>query len=136
MKTAHKKSVSAPPTRSRALPPANPSRTKRRSTAAAAPVEAQSEFAVPNWTFLTNHAHVLVLLSRNQSLVLREVALRVGITERAVQRIISDLEASRIIDRERIGRQNRYRIRADQPLRHPVESHRTIIELLALFNDA
>jgi predicted ArsR family transcriptional regulator len=86
------------------------------------------------WTFLTNHSHVLVLLSRNSSMVLREVALQVGITERAVQRIIADLEAAGIIEREKIGRQNHYRIRADQPLRHPIESHRTIGELLALLS--
>lgn len=87
-----------------------------------------------HWTFLTNHSHVLVLLSRNPSLVLREVALQVGITERAVQRIIADLEAGGIIEREKIGRQNHYRIRAEQPLRHAIESHRTIGELLTLIN--
>ena len=84
------------------------------------------------WTFLTNHAHVLVLLSQHPSLVLREVALQVGITERAVQRIIADLEAEGIIEREKVGRQNRYRIKADRPLRHPIEAHRTISDLLAL----
>ena len=89
-----------------------------------------------HWTFLTNHGHVLVLLSRNPSLVLREVALQVGITERAVQRIIADLEAGGIIDREKIGRQNHYRIRGDRPLRHPIESNRTVRELLALLNGA
>lgn len=86
------------------------------------------------WTFLTNHSHVLVLLSRNPSVVLREVALQVGITERAVQRIIADLEAGGVIEREKIGRQNHYRIRIGQPLRHPIEAHRSIGELLALLN--
>lgn len=84
------------------------------------------------WTFLTNHGHVLVLLSQNPSLVLREVALQVGITERAVQRIIADLEAEGILEREKVGRQNHYRIKADRPLRHPIEAHRTISQLLAL----
>ena len=87
------------------------------------------------WTFLTNHSHVLVLLSRDPSLVLREVAQQVGITERAVQRIIADLEAGGVIEREKIGRQNQYRIRADQPLRHPIESHRTIGDVLAILNE-
>ncbi|MBI1347793.1 hypothetical protein GC163_16075 [bacterium] len=86
------------------------------------------------WTFLTNHAHVLVLLARNPSMVLREVAVKVGITERAVQRIIADLEAGQIIAREKVGRQNRYQIQAKRSLRHPIESHRTIGELLALLN--
>lgn len=79
---------------------------------------------------------MLVLLSRDPSLVLRKVALKIGITERAVQRIIADLEASGYIDREKIGRQNHYRIRVGQSLRHPIESHLTIGDLLALINSA
>jgi DNA-binding Lrp family transcriptional regulator len=90
----------------------------------------------PHWTFLTNHSHVLIVLSRNPSLVLRQVALQVGLTERAVQRIIAELEAGGVIEREKVGRQNHYRIRVDQPLRHSIESHRTIGELLALVNGA
>ncbi len=84
-----------------------------------------------SWTFLTNHAHVLILLARDPSRVLREVALDVGITERAVQRIIADLEAERFIEREKVGRRNHYRIRTDAPLRHPIEAHRSIGDLLA-----
>lgn len=83
------------------------------------------------WTFLTNHSHVLILLSRNSSMVLREVALEVGITERAVQRIVADLESSGVIKREKIGRRNHYQIQGSQPLRHAIECHRTIGELLA-----
>jgi len=86
------------------------------------------------WTFLTNHAHVLILLARDQPLVLREVAMLVGITERAVQRIIRELEEEGIVQREKIGRKNRYRILPDKPLRHPIESHRTIGDLLELIN--
>jgi predicted HTH transcriptional regulator len=89
-----------------------------------------------HWTFLTNHSHVLVLLSRNPSVVLREVALKVGITERAVQRIIADLEAGGIIEREKVGRQNHYLIRVNQPLRHAITSRQTIGELLGVINDA
>jgi hypothetical protein len=88
--------------------------------------------AGPRWTFLTNHSHVLILLSQNSAMVLREVALRVGITERAVQRIIAELEEGGILERERIGRQNVYRINVRQPLRHPIESHRTVADLLSL----
>lgn len=93
-----------------------------------------SEISSPHWTFLTNHTHVLVLLSQNPSIVLREVAAQVKITERAVQRIIADLESGGYIEREKIGRQNHYRIKADRPLRHIIESHRTIGELLTLIN--
>ena len=86
----------------------------------------------PKWTFLTNHAHVLTVLESNPDLVLREVALRVGITERAVQRIIVDLEESGFLERERVGRQNHYRVLKDQPLRHPIEAHRCIGDLLSM----
>jgi len=82
------------------------------------------------WTFLTNHTHVLILLGRDPSMVLREVAGRVGITERAVQRIIADLEEGGILEREKIGRKNHYKIHRNQKLRHPIERHRSIGALL------
>jgi len=84
------------------------------------------------WTFLTNHAHVLILLSRDPNMVLRQVALQIGITERAVQWIISDLEEDGFIEREKVGRNNHYRILDHRPLRHPIESHRTIGDLIKL----
>jgi len=86
------------------------------------------------WTFLTNHAHVLAVIHSNPHLVLRQVAADVGITERAVQRIIQDLEEGGFIERERVGRQNRYRVLTDQHLRHPIEAHRRIGDLLKLIN--
>ena len=64
----------------------------------------------PRWTFLTNHAHVLTVLDSEPDMVLREVALRVGITERAIQRIVVDLEESGFLEREKIGRQNHYKV--------------------------
>ncbi len=90
--------------------------------------------ANPRWTFLTNHSHVLVLLHNDPDVVLRHVALEVGITERAVQRIIQDLEQGGVIERERIGRRNRYKVLADQPLRHAIEAHRSIGDLLDLLS--
>lgn len=96
--------------------------------------ETKSVTGGARWTFLTNHAHVLVLLSEKPDLVLREVAARVGITERAVQRIIQELDDEGFIERERIGRRNRYRVLTHQPLRHPIEGHRKIGDLLALFS--
>jgi len=83
-----------------------------------------------NWTFFTNHAHVLVCLARDPALSLREVALHVGITERAVQRIVADLEAGGYLKREKRGRRNHYLITANTSLRHPLESHRSIGDLL------
>lgn len=86
----------------------------------------------PRWTFLTNHAHVLTVLDSEPGLVLREVALRVGITERAVQRIVVDLEESGFLEITKIGRQNHYKVLRKQPLRHPIEAHRSIGDLLKL----
>ena len=87
---------------------------------------------VLDWTFLTNHAHVLFCLTKDPEIRLRDVADKVGITERAVQRIVSDLEASGYVERERDGRRNRYSVRAELPLRHPIEGHRKVESLLSL----
>lgn len=91
--------------------------------------------ATAAWTFLTNHAHVLLLIARDPEIRLRDVAEQVGITERAVQRIIADLEAGRYIERERWGRRNRYHVDPKLPLRHPVEAHRTVGALMGLILD-
>jgi DNA-binding MarR family transcriptional regulator len=88
-----------------------------------------------HWTFLSNHAHVLVCLAVDPAARLRDVAARVGITERAVQGIVGDLEAAGVILRERQGRRNTYRLNLDAPLRHPLEAHRPIRALLALVLD-
>lgn len=87
------------------------------------------------WTFLTNHAHVLILLNAEPDLILREIAMRVGITERAIQQILSDLEEEGFIEREKIGRRNHYRVKTDHYLRHPIESHCNIADLLSLILD-
>lgn len=84
------------------------------------------------WTFLSNHTHVLVCLAREPDLTLKEVAARIGITERAVQRLVAELEAAEVLVRWRDGRRNRYEIRGERRLRHPLESHRSVGELLAL----
>ena len=84
------------------------------------------------WTFLTNHSHVLICLARQPDLTLREVANAVGITERAVQRIVADLESGEYLERERDGRRNHYTVNIDRPLRHPVEANRHIKDILAL----
>jgi predicted transcriptional regulator len=86
------------------------------------------------WTFLSNHAHVLIVLYANPDLVLREVALKVGITERGVQRIVQDLEDEGFIRREKVGRKNHYQVITNHPLRHPLESHRNIGDLLRLIS--
>ena len=68
-------------------------------------------------------------------MVLRQVALKIGIKERAVQRIIADLEQDGFIEREKVGRRNHYRILDKLALRHPIESHRSIGDLIALIGN-
>ena len=82
------------------------------------------------WTFLTNHAHVLLSVWEDPEARVRDIATRVGITERAVQRILQELESDSYLVRERVGRRNRYRVRAERPFRHPVEDHRPVSLLL------
>lgn len=88
------------------------------------------------WTFLTNHAHVLLCIHRDPAIRLRDVAEAVGVTERATQNIVADLEAEGYLMRERVGRRNHYRLRTDIPLRHPLEREHAIGELLELLSTA
>ena len=82
------------------------------------------------WTFLTNHAHVLLCIARDPTARLRDVAAAVGITERAAQRIVAELEEGGYLTRTRDGRRNRYELHADKPLRHPVERDHAVGEIL------
>lgn len=86
-----------------------------------------------NWTFLSNHGHVLVLLGKKPESLIREIADGVGITERAVQGIIADLENEGYISVERVGRRNLYRVNRKSKFRHPAEAHRSIDSLLKIF---
>ena len=85
-----------------------------------------------SWTFLSNYAHVLVCLAEEPTARMRDVADRVGITERAATRIVKHLEEADVLSKEREGRRNRYRINMDKPLRHPLESHDTVRSLLTM----
>jgi DNA-binding MarR family transcriptional regulator len=95
-----------------------------------------AEQAQAGWTFLSNHSHVLVCLAADGERTLREVAEKVGVTERAVQRIVSELEQAGVLRRQREGRRNRYQIVREVPLRHPLEAHIRIGELLDLVTPA
>ena len=88
------------------------------------------------WTFLTNHAHVLLCLAAQPDSRVRDVAMRVGITERAVLRILHDLEEGGYVVRERTGRRTHYRLHLNQPMRHPVERTRFVGELVDALGDA
>lgn len=113
-----------------------PPRALETPAAAGAGSTDSNEPAHTRWTFLSNHSHVLLLLARDPSMVLREVAQHVGITERAVQRIIVELEEGGFIEREKTGRRNHYTILSEKRLRHPIEAHRTIGDLIRLINQA
>ena len=97
---------------------------------------AVEQSSIPEWTFFTNHAHVLIAVDRDPELRQRDVAALVGITEGAVQRILADLEDAGCLRRERVGRRNRYIVDAQIPLRHPLEAHHTVREMLELINGA
>jgi DNA-binding MarR family transcriptional regulator len=84
-----------------------------------------------SWTFLTNHSHVLLCLAADDSLRVRDLAQKVGITERAVLKILSELESGGVIEREREGRRNRYLVLHATKLRHSIEAHRTVGDLIA-----
>lgn len=85
------------------------------------------------WTFLTNHARVLIALAQDPDARLRDVAERIGITERAVQLIVADLETAGYLTRTRVGRRNRYTIDLTVALRHPTEADHPVGDLLTTF---
>ncbi|MEY4393592.1 MAG: hypothetical protein RL595_841 [Planctomycetota bacterium] len=86
----------------------------------------------PSWTFLSNHAHVLILLAKEPEILLKDVATLVGITERAVQKIVADLEEGGFLEKEKFGRCNRYSVNMKKPLRHPLESHKPVGDLIKI----
>jgi DNA-binding transcriptional regulator PaaX len=73
---------------------------------------------------------VLICLAQDPTARLRDIATRVGITERAVHKIVSDLQDAGILTKIRDGRRNHYQLHLDKPLRHPIEAHRTVRSLL------
>lgn len=91
---------------------------------------------MPSWTFLTNHAHVLLCVARDPGARLRDVAEAVGITERAAQKIVADLVDAGYLERERDGRRNRYHLHPELPLRHPMDNAHAVGEILGVFNAA
>lgn len=85
-----------------------------------------------DWTFLSSHGKVLLAIGHHPEARMREIALGLGITERAVQRIVNDLERAGYLTRRRVGRRNRYEVHADRPMRHAPVAHRQIRALLGL----
>jgi predicted transcriptional regulator len=86
--------------------------------------------AAARWTFFTNHFLVLLAVAGDPDLRVRDIADRVGVTERATQAILSDLVADGYVERDRIGRRNRYRIRRSAGFRHPLTRGTTVGEVI------
>lgn len=91
--------------------------------------------ALGQWTFLSNHGHVLVHIARDPEARIADIAQTVGITERATQGIIADLVQAGYVQVRRIGRRNTYRVNRDGHFRHPAESQQSIDALLDVFRD-
>ncbi len=89
-----------------------------------------SHGAAPHWTFFTNHFLVLASVADKPDLRVRDIATAVGITERATQAILSDLAHEGYLERIRIGRRNRYKVRLGAGLRHPIAQATTVGEVL------
>ncbi|MDH5373499.1 MAG: winged helix-turn-helix domain-containing protein [Acidimicrobiia bacterium] len=84
------------------------------------------------WTFLTNHSHALLCIAEDPDIRLRDIADRIGITQRAAQRIVAELEEAGYLSHERVGRRNHYELNIERPLRHPLEGHLTVGALLRI----
>lgn len=104
---------------------------RTRSTASSASSRGTPPAPARTWTFLTNHSHVLICLARGDALTARELSSRVGITERAVQVILADLTEAGYLIKEKDGRRNVYAVNERGRLRHPIEAHHTIGDLIA-----
>lgn len=94
----------------------------------------RSEHHKKEWTFLTNHALVLLSLAREPDQRLTEIGREVGLTERAVQRIVTELAQAGYLARERVGRNNRYKVTLDRPMRHPTAQRHDVGELFAILD--
>jgi DNA-binding MarR family transcriptional regulator len=90
------------------------------------------ETTSPGWTFVTNHTQVLLCIARDPDIRLRDIAARIGITERAAQRILADLVGAGYVARQREGRRNRYTVNPDLRMRHPAQEGHDIGEMLDL----
>jgi DNA-binding MarR family transcriptional regulator len=84
------------------------------------------------WRFVTNHTQVLLCIARDGDVRLRDVAERVGITERAAQRIVADLVEAGFVERKKVGRRNHYSIDRRAKMRHPAQENQAIGDLLDL----
>lgn len=87
-----------------------------------------------NWTFLTHHGHVLVAVAQNPELTVDQIATKVGITSRATSGILNDLVESGYLEKQKLGRNNRYTVHGNLVMRHPLNDQTKVADLLSLFN--
>ena len=87
----------------------------------------------PSWTFFSNHGHVVFLLAQHPEITLKEIATRVGVTERSITTIVKDLEEGGYLKRSKIGRRNVYSVRGQKKLRHSLESKISLKDIVTLF---
>lgn len=87
-----------------------------------------------NWTFLTHHGHVLVAIAQSPEITLDQIAVKVGVTTRSAAGIVNDLVEAGYVEKQKVGRNNKYTVHGEIPLRHPLNSNTTIAELLSLFS--
>jgi DNA-binding transcriptional ArsR family regulator len=95
-----------------------------------APVPDRSE----RWTFLTNHGHALICITRDPDIRIRELAHAIGVTERTAQVVVNDLVDGGYVERRRVGTRSHYKVHPDLPLRHPVERHHDVRDLLVVLS--
>ena len=116
------------------MPPPPPTSAKKRTSRKLDPAKkAPARDLVretPRWSFLTNHTHTIICLLREPDIRVRELAIEVGITERAILRIIGELERDGVLTKTREGRRNHYEVNLDAPLRHPLEAHCSLRQLV------
>ena len=89
-----------------------------------------------NWTFFTNHGHVLFVLAQFPDLTIREISFKVGITQRQTQKIIAELIEGNFIQVTKIGRNNHYKVNGKKRLRHPIEEKCQIKQLVGVITEA
>ena len=116
------------------MAPAPSGKTKGKLPRATKSAATQSIADQKQWTFLSNHGHVLIFLAHDPAARVRDIAAAVGVTERSAQIILADLEATGYLTKKRVGRRNEYTIKLEKKFRHPSESHKSIRLLLDIFN--
>src|SRR5260370_14165971 len=103
-----------------------------QKTSKSFPESKEGQVATANWSFLTSHARVLLCIAHDPGMRLRDIAARLGITERSAYGIVTELAQAGYVVKQKDGRRNRYQIQAHLPLPEPTTRERTVGEILAL----